>query len=105
MQARTIITYLPPKKLKQTKKSSWLGERFAGMRKFVLLFSLIFVYLIYTNQSSTLGYSLRNSLKELERTQDILDDLELEVGQKEQQLWSSVEWQSNKNKIKKITIP
>jgi len=77
---------------------------FTRVRKLIVLTILILIYLIYTNQSSTLWYSLRRSLKDVERAQDTLDDLELNVGQTEQRLWSSVERVSNKNKVKKVII-
>jgi hypothetical protein len=69
-----------------------------------LLLGLIGVYLIYINQSSTLWYSLRESLSDVQDTEEQVTLLQLQVGKIEQQLWSRVERVSNKNEIKKIVV-
>lgn len=66
--------------------------------------SLIVIYLIYINQSSTLWYSLRESLSDVQDTEEQVTLLQLQVGKIEQQLWSRVERVSNKNEIKKIVV-
>lgn len=78
--------------------------RFSHYIKFWLILVFLIIYLIYTNQSSTLGYGLRNSLRELEKTQEQYDIIQLSVSQKEQQLWSQVEWKPSKVPIKKMII-
>ena len=70
-----------------------------------MLLALIVVYLVYTNQSSTLGYSLRKSLRDVEKTQEQLDVLQLQVSKKEQELWAQVERKPSKKVIRKIIIP
>lgn len=69
-----------------------------------MLLGLIGVYLIYINQSSTLWYSLRESLSDVQDTEEQVTLLQLQVGKIEQQLWSRVERVSNKNEIKKIVV-
>lgn len=73
--------------------------------KYFLLLGLIVVYLVYTNQASTLGYTLRKSLRELEVTQEQLDVLQLEVSRKEQALRSQVERTPNQKQTKKMIVP
>jgi hypothetical protein len=92
------------KKPKRAQKKKSFRERFSHYIKWWLILFFLFIYLIYTNQSSTLWYGLRKSLRDLERTQEQYDTIQLLVSQKEQQLRSQVEWKSSKEKIKKMYV-
>lgn len=106
MKTKTIITYIPWTKKKSSvrKKKTIFRPNFFKYGKFVLLLFLVGIYLIYTNQSSTLWYSLRNGLRTLEKTQEQYDAIQLQVSQKEQELRSKVERKPNKKQMKKIIV-
>lgn len=103
MFTRTTIAYIPiwwkknnsHQKNHQKKIKYWSSLWRYG--KYIVLVVLIAIYLIYTNQSSTLWYALRQGLRDIEHVQEQLDAVQQEVSKKEQQLRSQVNRVTYKN--------
>ncbi|HMY80888.1 MAG TPA: hypothetical protein PLW93_04320 [Candidatus Absconditabacterales bacterium] len=106
MQTKTVITYIPrSNKRSFVSKKPFRWSLIWTYGKFVVVLFFACVYLIFTNQTSTLGYTLRRGLRAIEQAQERLDTIQSKVSKKEQELRSQVNRTPSKQKSLIVDLP
>ncbi len=80
---------------------AWYIKKYGLYIWFILVF---LVYLIFTNQSSTTGYSLRQSVDKLDTINTELNNQSYIISELQKQLWQKVNININKKNIIKIEV-